>query len=113
MIFVRHFLKSIGFDCIVSENGVLLYYPDTREERSLDDHPPDAFIEALREKQVQLLFKIQPPWTERRCHMQNYAEGELGADKWFYFWRPQQKLKLKAQNLITFTELAEKVDDET
>jgi hydroxymethylpyrimidine pyrophosphatase-like HAD family hydrolase len=58
-------------------------------------------------------FKIQPPRTERRRHMRNYAEGELGADKWFYFRGPEQKLKLKAQNLITFTELAEGVDDET
>jgi hypothetical protein len=58
-------------------------------------------------------FKVQPPRTERRRHMRNYAEGELGSDKWFYFRGPQQKLKLKAQNLITFTQLAEGVDDET
>jgi hydroxymethylpyrimidine pyrophosphatase-like HAD family hydrolase len=58
-------------------------------------------------------FKVQPPSTERRRHMRNYAEGELGADKWFYFRGPAQKLNLKAQNLINFTQLAEGVDDET
>jgi hypothetical protein len=58
-------------------------------------------------------FKVQPPHAERRRHMRNYAEGELGADKWFYFRGPAQKLNLKAQNLINFTQLAEGVDDET
>jgi HAD superfamily hydrolase (TIGR01484 family) len=58
-------------------------------------------------------FKIQPPRTERRRHMRNYAEGNLGEDKWFYFKGLEQKLNLKAQNLITFTQLAEGIDDET
>lgn len=58
-------------------------------------------------------FKIQPPRTERQRHMRNYAEGNLGDDKCFYFRGSDQKLNLKAQNLITFTQLAEGVDDAT
>lgn len=50
---------------------------------------------------------------ERRRHMRNYAEGELGADKCFYFRGAEAKLNLRAQNLISFTQLAEGVDDET
>jgi hydroxymethylpyrimidine pyrophosphatase-like HAD family hydrolase len=72
-----------------------------------------AIVWFSKTERLPFKFKVQPPRTERRRHMRNYAEGELGADKWFYFRGPQQKLKLKAQNLITFTQLAEGVDDET
>ncbi len=58
-------------------------------------------------------FCIVPPRSERRRHMRNYAEGELGADNSFFFRGPEAKLNLRAQNLITFTRLAEGVDDET
>jgi hydroxymethylpyrimidine pyrophosphatase-like HAD family hydrolase len=58
-------------------------------------------------------FEVQPPRTERRRHMRHYAEGALGPDKWFYFRGPEQKLKLKSQNLIVFIQLAEGIDDET
>jgi HAD superfamily hydrolase (TIGR01484 family) len=43
------------FDCIVAENGALLYYPATREEQLLGERPPDAFIAALHKLQVQPL----------------------------------------------------------
>lgn len=58
-------------------------------------------------------FRIKPPRMERHRHMRNYAEGELGVDKSFYFRGPEAKLNLRAQNLITFIQLAEGVDDET
>ena len=58
-------------------------------------------------------FQITPPRTERLRHMRNYAEGELGADKCFYFRGAAAKLNLKAQNLIMFTQLADGVDEET
>jgi HAD superfamily hydrolase (TIGR01484 family) len=35
------------FDCIVAENGAVLYSPGTREEKALTQPPPRAFIEAL------------------------------------------------------------------
>ncbi|HEY9630044.1 MAG TPA: HAD-IIB family hydrolase [Coleofasciculaceae cyanobacterium] len=58
-------------------------------------------------------FHITPPRVERRRHMRNYAEGELGADKCFYFRGAEAKLNLKAQNLMMFMELAEGVDEDT
>lgn len=58
-------------------------------------------------------FQIKPPRTERHRHMRNYAEGKLGEDKSFYFRGAEDRLNLRAQNLITFIQLAEGVDDET
>ncbi|MBD2120836.1 HAD family hydrolase [Trichocoleus sp. FACHB-262] len=43
------------FDCVVAENGALLYWPRTREEQLLGDRPPAAFIQALQERQVDSL----------------------------------------------------------
>ncbi|MBD2096179.1 HAD family phosphatase [Trichocoleus sp. FACHB-591] len=43
------------FDCVVAENGALLYWPSTREEQLLGDRPPAAFIQALQERQVDSL----------------------------------------------------------
>jgi hypothetical protein len=51
--------------------------------------------------------------TELRRHKRKYATGELAADRSFYFRGPQGKLKLRAQNLNLFAQLAEGVDDET
>jgi hydroxymethylpyrimidine pyrophosphatase-like HAD family hydrolase len=58
-------------------------------------------------------LRVLPGHTERRRHFRKYAEGDLGPDRSFYFKGPQGKLKLKAQNLITFMQLGEGVDDET
>lgn len=49
---------------------------------------------------------------ERRRHRRKYAEGELPEDSSFYFTGPH-KLRLRAQNLITFVQLAEGLDDDT
>jgi len=35
------------FDCVVAENGAVLYTPDTREERRLADRPSEEFIREL------------------------------------------------------------------
>jgi phosphoglycolate phosphatase (TIGR01487 family) len=54
-----------------------------------------------------------PPQTERRRHNRKYAEGELPADRSFYFRGKAGKLNLRAQNLMTFLQLGDGVDDET
>ena len=36
------------FDCIVAENGALLYWPESRKEEVLGEAPPEAFIAALQ-----------------------------------------------------------------
>lgn len=57
--------------------------------------------------------RIVPPRAERRRHVRKYAEGELGPDRSFYFRGPGDRLNLRAQNLASFVQLAEGVDDET
>ncbi len=58
-------------------------------------------------------FQVIPPRQERQRHMRNYAEGNLGSDRCFYFRGEDNLLNLKAQNLIMFIQLAEGVDDRT
>jgi len=58
-------------------------------------------------------INIAPSFTERRRHTRKYAEGELPPDRSFYFRGPEQKLNLRARNLIQFLQLAEGVDDGT
>ena len=50
---------------------------------------------------------------ERVRHVRQYAEGELSPQQSFFFRGPQSKLNLRAQNLRSFLQLAEGVDDET
>jgi hypothetical protein len=58
-------------------------------------------------------FKVAAPRTERTRHHRKYAEGELEPDRSFYFRGPKGKLKLRAQNLVMFLQMADGVDDET
>ena len=58
-------------------------------------------------------FRSIPPQTEHQRHIRKYAEGKLSDDDAFYFRGPEGKLKLRAQNLMIFIQLAEGVDDET
>ncbi|MCF6157836.1 MAG: DUF87 domain-containing protein [wastewater metagenome] len=58
-------------------------------------------------------FRSIPPRSERRRHLLKYAEGKLGIDKSFYFRGPEMKLKLRAHNLVLFTQMADGIDDDT
>jgi hydroxymethylpyrimidine pyrophosphatase-like HAD family hydrolase len=49
----------------------------------------------------------------RKRHKRKYARGELSEDSSFYFKGPKGKLNLRAQNLMTFLQIADGVDDET
>ncbi|HEX2090055.1 MAG TPA: HAD-IIB family hydrolase [Actinomycetota bacterium] len=57
-------------------------------------------------------FRVTPPAAELQRHRRKYAQGELG-DRSFYFRGPEGKLKLRAQNLELFVQMAEGVDDDT
>jgi hydroxymethylpyrimidine pyrophosphatase-like HAD family hydrolase len=91
--------------------------------RALGQDPPAAPKAGLpsgeaigwwrREGAAPFWFRSQPPRTERRRHVRKYAEGELPPDRSFYFHGPEGKLNLRAQNLRTFLQLADGVDDET
>lgn len=50
---------------------------------------------------------------ERRRHVRLYAEGELSEEQSFYFRGPLAALNLRAQNLKTFVQMADGVDDAT
>ena len=64
-------------------------------------------------KDKPMMIRTEPPRTERRRHSRKYAEGNLGADRSFYFRGPKGLMNLRAQNLVIFVQLAEGVDDET
>jgi hypothetical protein len=57
--------------------------------------------------------KLDLPEHALRRHRRKYAKGELGPDKSFYFRGPEDKLNLRAQNLVLFLQIAEGVDDAT
>lgn len=84
-----------GLEAVTLERGeALAWFP--KEE----DRPP-------------IRVKTAPPKTQRRRHSRKYAEGNLGADRSFYFKGPEEKLNLRAQNLVAFLQLAEGVDEAT
>jgi hydroxymethylpyrimidine pyrophosphatase-like HAD family hydrolase len=58
-------------------------------------------------------FRVESPRGERQRHRRKYAEGTLGPDKSFYFRGPEDKLRLRAQNLAMFLQMADGVDDDT
>jgi len=85
--------------------------------------PPDGMPSQLeagqavvwrpRTQQHPVLIKTRIAKSERRRHRRNYAEGELSPEQSFYFRGPEAKLNLRAQNLMTFLQLADGIDDDT
>lgn len=51
---IRIFPQIDLFDCIVAENGALLYWPMKQEEKLLAERPPEEFIKALRDRNVSI-----------------------------------------------------------
>ncbi len=54
-----------------------------------------------------------PGTGERRRHRLKYAEGKLGEDTSFWFRGPEEKLNLRAHNLILFLDMGDGVDEAT
>ena len=86
----------------------------------------EAAVQALRrlketERRLILVAGREPPKRVRvtgprqalRRHIRKYAEGELGADRSFYFLGPEGAWNLHAQNLSLFVQIAAGVDDAT
>ncbi len=69
-------------------------------------------LERRNRRRLRVLARPVPK-GERRRHIRKYAEGQLGEDKSFYFRGPDNRLKLRAQNLSMFMQLADGVDDAT
>jgi hydroxymethylpyrimidine pyrophosphatase-like HAD family hydrolase len=66
-----------------------------------------------RPGQAPTLVQTRRAKAERRRHKRNYAQGELSPEQSFYFRGPEGKLNLRAQNLMTFLQVGEGVDEET
>src|SRR5258708_35884904 len=91
--------------------------------QTIGQQPPEMASSALESGEIVVWFRHaeQPPVRirpassrqEHRRHQRKYAEGDLGEDTSFYFRGPEGKLKLRAQNLNTFSQLAQGVDDAT
>ena len=64
-------------------------------------------------KEPPMRVTVTPCRTERQRHSRKYAEGELPPDRSFFFRGPKGTMKLRAQNLMLFLQLADGVDDET
>jgi len=60
-----------------------------------------------------LKVTLAPGSSQRRRHRRKYAEGQLEPNRSFYFRGPDDKLNLRAQNLVVFLQMAEGVDDQT
>ena len=56
---------------------------------------------------------IEPSKAERKRHRRKYAQGDVGYEKSFIFRGPDSRLKLRAQNLVIFLQMAEGVDEDT
>lgn len=59
------------------------------------------------------MIEAEQPRQSRKRHSRKYAQGELDEGASFYFRGPDGKLKLRAQNLMIFLQIAEGVDDRT
>ena len=93
---VATFCKAIGLVApkalpALGEDEVLVYSADGSARPVSPDRPSQA----------------------HQRHTRKYAEGELGADRSFYFRGPDHTLNLRAQNLMIFLQMAAGVDDRT
>ena len=73
----------------------------------------EVFVWPKAKHEEPFKIKVVPSHGQRRRHKRKYAEGDLGAERSFYFQGPEKKLNLRAQNLILFMQLADGVDDDT
>lgn len=113
-------LRSIDTLIVLGEKAteMLREFTDANQHAPVDPpreslEPGTALIWNKTAGAKPLLVRLEPSRTERRRHLRKYAEGELPEDRSFYFRGPEGKLKLRAQNLIVFMDLADGVDDDT
>jgi HAD superfamily hydrolase (TIGR01484 family) len=83
--------------------------PPPSTDIDLEGHEVLLFNKANAES---VRVTVEPSETERLRHRRKYAQGDV-QEKSFYFRGPENKLNLKAQNLSTFLQIAEGIDDDT
>jgi HAD superfamily hydrolase (TIGR01484 family) len=70
------------FDCVVAENGAVIYFPATREELLLGNLPPEKFVQTLRSRNITPLSVgkvIVATWEPNEAEVLNTIR-ELGLD---------------------------------
>jgi len=70
------------FDCVVAENGAVIYFPATHEELLLGDLPPEKFVQTLRSRNITPLSVgkvIVATWEPNEAEVLNTIR-ELGLD---------------------------------
>ncbi len=72
----------------------------------------EVLVWFCREAQGAIRVRVEPAEAERRRHRRKYAEGDL-QEKSFFFRGAGKRLKLRAQNLTLFLQMAEGVDADT
>ncbi|MPZ42663.1 MAG: HAD-IIB family hydrolase [Betaproteobacteria bacterium] len=75
--------------------------------------PGEAVAWMRRTAEAPLRFAMQPSEAERKQHRRRLVEGQLPAERSFYFRGAQKKLNLRAQNLPLFLQIGMGVDEET
>ena len=66
----------------------------------------------LRHGHEPVLIKTGTPVHLQQRHKKKYATGDMDYNS-FYFRGPENKLNLKAYNLVVFTQMAAGIDEET
>ena len=74
---------------------------------------PQEVLVWSREAREHFTVRPIPSRSEHRRHIRKYMEGELPPERSFIFRGPEGKLKLRAQNLMLFMQMADGVDDDT
>lgn len=85
----------------------------TPQLEKIDLEPGEVLLWSLRDETAPRIVRAHKSQIERRRHRRKYAEGALPPERSFFFRGPENKLKLRAQNLAMFLQLAEGLDDET
>ena len=75
--------------------------------------PGQALVWFRKQNIGTTLIEVHVTKRARRRHRRSYADGQLSPEQSFYFRGPEGKLNLRAQNLVTFMQLAEGVYEDT
>jgi hydroxymethylpyrimidine pyrophosphatase-like HAD family hydrolase len=128
LLFVTVHPEHVSMQVLREIDGILLVGETPKETleafaRSLKLKAPRA--EKTRVPAGEVLFwsisprsdlmrlRTTPATAERHRHRRKYAAGELDEDRSFYFRGPTDSVKLRAQNLVIFLQIADGIDDET
>ncbi len=56
---------------------------------------------------------VVPPKVKHRRHRRKYAQGDLGAERGFYFSGAAHECGMRATNLVEFMQIGDRLDEET